>query len=382
MKTASLSARLPLYAVALLGLGAGVYRIRFGLGASTNLSDAYPWGIWIGVDVLSGVALAAGGFTIAAAIYVLHLEKYRPVLRPAILTAFLGYALVAAGLFFDLGRPYRIWHPLIMWNQSSVMFEVAWCVILYLSVLALEFAPAVFERYKWTLPFKLSREKWGFPLKILRAITLPLVFAGIVLSTLHQSSLGSLFLIFPYRLHQLWYSPGLPIFFFMSAVGVGLGVVIIEAHISARVYGFRFETDIVEGLARAAQWVLLAYLLARTADLLWRGVLGTAFDGSRAGNMFLVEIIGGVILPMILFWFAKIKKNTRAILPAAALVVAGVIVNRINVSIVGMTGPQPGHYFPSWMEIMITLGLIAAGLISYDLAVRLFNVLEYEGKPA
>jgi Ni/Fe-hydrogenase subunit HybB-like protein len=372
------AARILLYGTALSGLGAAIYRWAEGLGAATNLSDDYPWGLWIGVDVLSGVALAAGGFTIAAAVYVFHLEKYRPVLRPAILTATLGYVLVAAALLVDIGRPYRIWHPIVMWNGNSVMLEVAWCVMLYLSVLALEFAPAVFERWKWRFPFKLYRERWEKPLKVLSAFTLPLVFVGIVLSTLHQSSLGSLFLISPHRLHQLWYSPGLPLFFFLSAVAVGLGMVIIEAVISARVYGRGIEMDVLGGLGKAVPWLLGLYLLIRLADVIWRGALESVFDGSLQGNMFLIEIVGGVIIPMIMFSMSRIRENAGLLFITATLTVAGVVINRINVSIIGMMSLGPGHYFPSWMEFAITFGSISAGVMSYGLAVRLFNVFEYK----
>src|SRR5512140_1617462 len=173
-------------AFALMGIGlvAVVQRFAFGLGATTHLVDTFPWGIWIGFDILVGVGLAAGGFTIAATVYVFNIERFRPILRPTILTAFLGCLLVIAGLMADLGRPWAIWHAMIMWNTHSVMFEVAWCVMLYTTVLALEFSPVIFER------FKLER-----PLKVVKAITIPLVILGVILSTLHQSSLGSLFLI-------------------------------------------------------------------------------------------------------------------------------------------------------------------------------------------
>ncbi|MEK7448726.1 MAG: NrfD/PsrC family molybdoenzyme membrane anchor subunit, partial [Planctomycetota bacterium] len=199
----------------LLGAVMAVYRFAKGLGASTNLSDTFPWGLWIGVDVLSGVALAAGGFTIAAAVYIFNLKKYHPILRPAILTAFLGYMVVIVALLFDLGKPYNIWHPMVMWQPHSVMFEVGWCVMLYSTVLALEFSPAALEKFKMD----------GL-LKIIKVVTIPLVIAGIILSTLHQSSLGSLFLIVPDKLHSIWYTPLLPVMFFVSAVMVGLAMVI------------------------------------------------------------------------------------------------------------------------------------------------------------
>ena len=187
--------------ILLLGAVAAIERYSLGLGATTHLVDTFPWGIWIGFDILVGVGLAAGGFAIAATVYLFNIERFRPILRPTVLTAFLGYVLVICGLMADLGRPWAIWHALIMWNPHSVMFEVAWCVMLYTTVLALEFSPVVFER------FNLQR-----PLKIIHAITIPLVVLGVVLSTLHQSSLGSLFLIIPGRMHPLWYSNIIPFF--------------------------------------------------------------------------------------------------------------------------------------------------------------------------
>src|SRR5208337_1139178 len=253
-------------AVLVLILAAGFYStiLRFakGLGAATNLSDQFPWGIWIGFDVLCGVGLAAGGFTLAATVYVFHIERFHAVLRPSILTAFLGYGLVALALLFDLGKPYNIWHPLVMWNPHSVMFEVAWCVMLYLTVLALEFSPAVFERF--------GMQK---PLKLLKAITIPLVIVGVLLSTLHQSSLGSLFLIVPSKLHPYWYSPLLPLLFFVSAIGVGLAMVIFESNLTARAFGREIEMPLLAALGKAMAVVLGVYGIIRLQDLWGRGAL-------------------------------------------------------------------------------------------------------------
>ncbi len=207
--------------VFLAGAYATVLRYTRGLGASTHLSDQFPWGLWIGFDVLCGVMMAAGGFALTATVYIFNIERFRPIIRPTVLTAFLGYCLVVVALLYDLGRPYRIWHPLVMWNPRSVMFEVGWCVTLYTAVLALEFAPIIFER--------LRLEK---ALRIQHAIVIPLVIAGVLLSTLHQSSLGSLYLIVPEKLHPLWYSPLLPVFFFLSAICVGLAMTIFESHMS------------------------------------------------------------------------------------------------------------------------------------------------------
>ena len=217
------------------GFYATVVRFTQGLGRSTNLSDHFPWGIWIGFDILVGVGLAAGGFTIAATVYIFGIERFRPILRPTILTAFLGYLLVIAGLMADLGRPWAIWHAIIMWNPHSVMFEVAWCVMLYTTVLALEFSPVVLER------FRLHRT-----LRVIRAVTVPLVILGVVLSTLHQSSLGSLFLIIPGRMHPLWYSNIIPFLFIISCVAAGLAMTIVESFLSSRAFGREVELPCAE----------------------------------------------------------------------------------------------------------------------------------------
>ena len=219
-------------------MAAGIYAtfIRFtrGLGQATNLSDQFPWGIWVGFDVLCGVMLAAGGFTLTAAVHIFNLKRLQPIVRPTVLTAFLGYLLVSVALMFDLGRPYRIWHPLIMRNPHSVMFEVAYCVMLYTTVLALEFSPIVLER------FHLYKA-----IKIIHGAVIPLVIGGVLLSTLHQSSLGSLYLIMPEKLHPFWYSPLLPVFFFISAIAVGLAMTIFESSLSSKYFGRELEIGIL-----------------------------------------------------------------------------------------------------------------------------------------
>jgi Ni/Fe-hydrogenase subunit HybB-like protein len=195
-----------------------IRRFTEGLGAVSGMNDDAPWGLWIGADVFAGVALAAGGFVIAATVHIFRIERFKPILRPTILTAFLGYMLVAVALFIDIGRPLSWWHPLVMWQHHSIMFEVTWCVILYSTVLAIETSPPVLERLGLTRL-----------LKIVRVTTIPVVIAGVILSTMHQSSLGSLYLIVPEKLYPLWYSPLLPVFFLISAVAAGMCVVIVES---------------------------------------------------------------------------------------------------------------------------------------------------------
>ncbi|MEK6777511.1 MAG: NrfD/PsrC family molybdoenzyme membrane anchor subunit [bacterium] len=350
----------------LLFFGAGViaYRMKQGLGASTHLSDTFPWGLWISVDVLCGVALAAGAFTVAAAVYIFNLKPYRPILRPAILTGFLGYLLVIVALFIDIGRPFRIWHPLILWNPNSVMFEVAWCVILYSTVLAMEFAPIVLER------FGLKRL-----LRILDAVTIPLVIAGVILSTLHQSSLGSLYLIVPSKLHPLWYSRMVPLFFFVSALAGGLCVLIIEGTVSQRVFHHHVDIHVLRGLARAAVVVLILYGAMKISDLMFRGGLSRlAMD--REGIFFGMEIMIGIVLPLLLYALPGIRETRQGLFAFACLGVTGLILNRINVSLIGMAGSSGTSYFPSWMEFAITATLILAGVALFRWAARSLPVFE------
>src|SRR5690242_10774712 len=277
-------------AILLSGLYATYLRIFKGLGGSTNLSDQFPWGIWIGFDVMCGVGLAAGGFTLVAMVHIFNIDKYRAVLRPAILTAFLGYVLVVVGLLYDLGRPDRLWHPLVMWNPHSVMFEVAWCVTLYSTVLFLEFLPVVFERF-------------GFhkPLEWIHKISVPLMILGVLLSTLHQSSLGTLFLIVPEKLYPLWYTPILPLLFYVSAIGVGLAMTIFESWHSSRAFGRALELPLLASMGRVLAVVMSVYLWIRFLDLSHRHVLGLLAVNRIETWLFGLEI-GLMVVPTVLLY--------------------------------------------------------------------------------
>ena len=343
----------------LAGFVAAVVRFGMGLGAATNLSDAFPWGMWIGFDVLVGVGLAAGGFTVAATVHIFHLEKYEPIARPAVLTAFLGYLLVVVGLLFDLGQPWDIWHPLVMWNPHSVMFEVAWCVMLYTTVLALEFSPIVLERFNLKLP-----------LRAIRAIYVPLVILGVLLSMMHQSSLGSLYVIAPDKLYGLWYTPWLPVFFFISAVAAGLAMTIVESYFSFRAFGKRLEDDLLEGLGRVMVVVLAVYAVFKFEDLATRGNLHLAFQVTPESVLFWGEMGLGVALPMVLVFLRKVRESREGLFFASLLTVMGFIVNRLNVAITGMERSSGVSYFPSALELLVTISLVAAGFAGFALAVK------------
>jgi len=346
---------------ALLAAGVGVLYLRFtrGLGAVTQLSDRFPWGLWVGFDILCGVGLAAGGFTITTVVYIFKVDRLKPIVRPTVLTAFLGYVLVVVALLFDLGRPWNLWHPLVMWNPRSVMFEVSWCVMLYLTVLLLEFSGMVFERLGWTRA-----------LVVQQAATLPLVVAGALLSTLHQSSLGSFYLIVPGKLHALWYTPLLPVLFFLSAIAVGLAMVIVESRLTSRAFGRQLEMPLLMEVGRVLVAALGVYGVTRIYDLAHRGFLGAAFGGSREGLFFQLEFLGGVVAPMLLLAQPRVRRNTRGLYGSSLLVVLGFVTNRLNVSITGLEAAQGGHYLPAVPEMVITLMLVAIGFALFGLAVR------------
>jgi Ni/Fe-hydrogenase subunit HybB-like protein len=353
-----------------LAAAAGAARFVYGLGATTHLSDATPWGLWIGFDVMGGVALAAGGFIMTAAVYVFRLERLHSIVRPAVLTAFLGYVAVAVGLLFDLGLPWNIWHMIAFWNPRSPLFEVGWCVMLYLSVLALEFFPVPAEEFGALTSVR----------RFLVRMRMPLVIAGIGLSTLHQSSLGSLFLIMPDRLAPLWYSPLLPLLFLVSAIALGLMVVIFESHTTAYLYRRKPETEALASLGEAARWVLLLYLVLRFGDLAARGQIGHLADASWRTALFWVEIAAMALGPMALFFVPRVRRTRRGQWAAATLGAAGVVLNRIDVGGLAHLSRGDALYLPAWTEIAISAGVVAGAGLAFLFFVERFRV--WEERPA
>lgn len=351
--------------IIVIGLYAIYLRFTQGIGAVSNLSDEFPWGLWIGFDILSGVGLAAGGFTLCAIVYIFNIEKYRPIIRPTILTAFLGYLLVIFALMIDLGRPWAIWHAIIMWNPRSVMFEVAWCVILYSTVLFLEFSPIVLEKYK------LKRL-----LKVVKVITIPLVIMGVILSTLHQSSLGSLYLITPSKMHPLWYSSLLPVFFYLSAIAVGCAMIIMESYLSAKAYKKQLEFSLLVNVGKWMVVVLGMYGAWRFTYLIQSGKIGLLFQPSEAMYLFHLEILIGIIVPISLLLFKKIRENRVGLFIASITVIGGFLLNRLNVSVTAFQASAGTYYFPSFLEISLTLFIIVIGVIVFNFVIKNFNVFE------
>lgn len=344
-----------------------IVRYLYGLGAISNLSDGRPWGLWISFDLYCGVALAAGGFTMAATVYIFNRQKYHPIVRPAIMTAFLGYVLVILALLVDLGQPWYIWHAFINWNIHSPLFEVAMCVITYTFVLALEFSPAVFERLHWDVP-----------LLVIRAVQIPLVIAGITLSTLHQSSLGSMLLLVPTTLSPLWYTPMVPILFLCSAIAVGPAMVILEATLSSKSFGHEFSLDIFAGLGRALPFILGLYLILKILSLYLAGNISLIFTEFPVNLLWWGEMLIGVIIPIVLFSLPAVLKSRRMIFVGSIFVIAGLVFNRLNASWLGIEPRADTFYYPHWMEFAVSIGLIVIALLVIQVANRLLPIVTEE----
>jgi len=363
--------RVVLLAVVGLFVGVTLYRFLFGLGASTNLSDRWPWGMWVWWDVLTGVALAGGGYSTALLVHFLGRERWRALERAALLTSLLGYLMVCTGLLIDLGRWYRAWHPVVFWthwNPHSVMWELFWCVGGYTLVQIVEFLPILTERVH--LP-RLAR--------VVRRIYAPVLVFGIILPFLHQSALGSLFVIARGAVDPLWWSMMLPLLFLLSSFFVGPAMETMENLASARVHGWRPPIRALTEMVRLAGWIMLAYLALRFGDLAWRGVLTNAFDGSVAGNLFLVEVGVGVVVPMVVFLTPRFRGSRALLVTASALTAVGVALNRANVVFTAMAASAGGaSYVPHWMEIAVALGDIAVAVLVYLFIVENFAIVGSE----
>jgi Ni/Fe-hydrogenase subunit HybB-like protein len=351
---------------------AGFLRFFLGLGATTNLSDQFPWGIWIAFDFF-GIGLAAAGFTVVAAVHLFHAEKYEPIVKPAILTALIGYSLVVLVLIIDLGLPLNSYHPLYMWNHHSVMFEITWCLILYSTVLCFELAPVVLNKFNIKAPIK-----W------IRSISLPLMIMGVILSTLHQSSFGSIYLIIPNRMHALWYSPILPILFFISCISMGISMIIFETLLISRKGIELISDELKSNLAKIVAIVLGIYLVVRFLDMSQdatsRGVL--AFEAMKSISYhslaFYTEIILGFALPFILLLIPKVRNSRCGLHCSVGLVLLGFAANRINTVITSLEvyGTKEWMYFPSFIEILICLGIAALGATAFVIVSRLLPIFE------
>jgi len=340
-------------------LAAGILVIRFadGLGAVTNLSDAFPWGIWKAFNVVAGVAFAGGAYVLCFMVYVLGMKKYEPAVRVTVLSGFLAYCFYAGALILELGKPWEIMNPLIGdgFGLSSVLFLIAWHFVLYITAAFVEFSPAIAE---WAGAPRLRR--------VLKGMTLGAVVLGIALSMLHQSGLGALFLMAPDKVHPLWYSEFIPILFFVSSIFAGLAMVIVEGSISRKVFSDgvidenhrKSHKRIIVGLSRICAGTMVAYLMM-TAVAFIHGQDGAALTGGM-GTWWLVEILGFTAVPMVLFMVAVRRGIPRVnlIRVAAVMTCIGVLMNRLNVSLIAFRWDHPNHYVPTWMEVVVAIGII------------------------
>ena len=350
------------------GLYATYVRFFHGFQASTNLSDLTPWGLWVGLGTLCGVGLSAAGFGISAAVYLLGMERYRPILRAAILISFLGYLTVCVGYLYEIGLPWRFWHPIVMWNHASVLFDVCVCIMTYTTVLTFEFAPAVIEK----LPWKGLRDTI---LHYHHKILIGVVLAGVLLSSMHQSFLGGLFLITRGKLHPLWYSPYMHAIFYMSAIPAGLALTVMAIYLSMRSLKVHVDYAILTDCGKMIQMLLIVFAFFRVLDLLGNHALGYAFQRTSEAGYFWLEVLLFLIVPIALLSSKRVLNNPEGLYWSCACVVAGFMVHRINVSINALQTAMGTHYVPKWTELSSSILVIAAAVIAFRYAVIYLDIL-------
>ncbi len=354
--------------ILIAGAVATFQRFVYGLGYATHLSDDFPWGLWIGFDVISGVGLAAGGFTITAIVYIFNLKKYHCIVKPTVLTAFMGYVLVGTALLWDLGKYYDIWHPLVFGNHHSAMFELGVCVASYTGVLALEFASIALGKFKWL------RKPVGF----LKSIYIVLVILGVLISTLHQSSLGTLYVIVPEKLHPLWYSRLLPIYFFFTAVGAGLGMTVVESYLSWRGMGHEAPLPVLANLVRGMVVIQLTFFVAMFEGLIVSHKLGYLVDGSFESGMWWLEMALWVFIPTIIAFRKKWMLTRLGVFTAGFSGVLGFLMNRLNVSMTAFQWSAKVKYVPSWQEMVVSASFVVVSFIIFAYGVKYFGLFHEE----
>ncbi len=343
-----------------------IYRFINGLGAVTNLSDGYPWGIWIAYDVVIGSAFACGGYAMALLVYIFNKGQYHPLVRPALLASLFGYTLAGVSVIFDLGRWWNFWH--IFWpgyaQVNSVMFEVAVCISAYIVVMWIEFSPAFLE--KWGM--KDAKQK-------LNKLLFFFIALGVLLPSMHQSSLGSLLVIFGQQIHPLWQSGWmLPVTYLLTAILLGFAVVIFEATLSATGFKRQLETPVLTPLAKVMYLTLAAYVAVRVAEIVVRGALGTAFAATWQAFWFWIEM-ASFLVPLVLLATEEARRNPGKLFAGAVLLMLGGFLLRINGYLVGYMTGEGWSYFPSLAELMVTIGIIAFEILAYIVIVRNYPVL-------
>jgi len=350
------------------GIYATYLRFFVGFRASTNLSDQMPWGLWVGLGTLCGIGLSAAGFGISAAVYLLNMERYRPILRVSILISFLGYMTVCAGYLYEIGLPWRFWHPIVMWNHRSVLFDVCVCIMTYTTVLTFEFAPAVIEKLPWR---RLRDTLLHFHHKILIGV----VLAGVLLSSMHQSYLGGLYLIARGKVHPLWYSQYMHAMFYLSAIPAGLALVVMAIYLSMRSLNVHIDIGILSDCGRMIQLLLIVLAFFKVLDLAANRAWSYAFQRTSEAGYFWLEMLLFLVIPIILLSRQHVRSNPEKLYWSCAIVVAGFMVNRLNVSINALQSAMETHYVPKWTELASSVLVIAAGIIAFRYAVINLDIL-------
>lgn len=365
-----------LLGVGLLGLVLTIWRFAAGLGATTGLSDGYPWGLWIAFDVVTGTALACGGYAVAILVYILNKGRYHPLIRPAVLTSALGYTVAAVAIMVDVGRPwfiYRIPIRVGQWNLNSALLEVALCVMAYVAVLWIELAPAFLEKLQESRSAFISRTA-GTLNRIISKGLIWILALGMLLPTMHQSSLGTVMLLAGPKLHPLWRSPLLPLLFLMSCIAMGYAVVVMESTLSSRAFHRATEKRVLASLSVAMVPLLFGYVIIRVLDVALRGDLGMVLAFDQYSFWFLLEL-ALFLVPAVMLLSSRRRSNPGQLFRAAMLMILGGALYRFDTYLVAFRPGQNWSYFPAVPEILITVGIVAAEIMAYLIIVKRFPIL-------
>jgi Ni/Fe-hydrogenase subunit HybB-like protein len=356
---------LTLLAVMAIGVILAVVRYAGGIATVANINNAYPWGWWVGYGIMTMIAVGGVGFTITLLVEVFGVHRFHPLLRPAVLMALLCYSGAIIMLMVELGRPWMVWMILVSWAPTAALYEVGWCAFLYLSVLAFEFAQVPLEELGW-----------GRVLRITRMIYMPLMLLGVTLSHLHQSSLGTLMTLIPHKIDVLWWSEQLPLLYLFSAMMAGPALAILEYLAAARWLGFEPRMEMLASLARIEAWLVGLFLAFQVGDLVSRGAVGAALSGGWLALSFWVEIGLGLLLPFVLLILPEVRQSRGGLATACALVLFGLLLHRLNVTVIGLRVRHWETYIPSLGEIGITLGITAGAMFVFGVLVRILPIHE------
>jgi Ni/Fe-hydrogenase subunit HybB-like protein len=343
----------------------GLVRFAFGIGSIANINNAYPWGWWVGYGIMTMIAVGGVGFTITALVEIFGFHRYHSFVRPAVLMGFLCYAGAITMLMVELGRPWKVWMVLVSWAPTSALYEVGWCAFLYLTVLAIEFAQVPLQELGWERP-----------LRVIKIIYIPIMLLGVTLSHLHQSSLGTLMTLLPHKINALWWSDNLPLLYLFSAMMAGPAMAILEHLAAARWLGFAPRMDLLAGLARIETWLVGLFLTFQLGDLFFRGAAGAALSLSWLALSFWIEIGFGLLLPVVLLMMPEVRASRGALATACTLIVAGVLLHRLNVAVIGLRVRHWETYVPSLGEVGITLGITAAAIFAFGVLARILPIHE------